>query len=96
MSHTSTPDWSLLTNHGHVLLCIAQREDIRIREIAAMTGITERATHRIIADLERSGFLSHERVGPRNRYAVDVSRCSDHPLERHLNIETLMLTHAQA
>ena len=82
-------DWSLLTNHGHVLLCIAMQEDIRIREIAARTGLTERATQRIIADLERTGVLSHERVGRRNRYSIDVSHRSEHPLEGHLDLEAL-------
>ena len=89
MTDLGTSDWSLLTNHGHVLLCIAEQQDIRIREIAARAGITERATQRIIADLERNGFLTHERIGRRNRYSVDVAHRSGHPLERHLDVETL-------
>lgn len=80
---------TLLTNHGHVLVCIAARPEIRIREIAAQTGITERAAQRIIGELEEAGFLSHTRVGRRNRYEVDTHRKSGHPLERHLDVSAL-------
>jgi DNA-binding MarR family transcriptional regulator len=81
--------WALLTNHGHVLMTIADEPEIRIREIAARTGITERATQRIIGDLEAAGFLSHVRVGRRNHYEVDSRRKSAHPLERHLDVNSL-------
>ncbi|MFC2153444.1 helix-turn-helix transcriptional regulator [Actinomycetota bacterium] len=86
---------SLLTNHGHVLLCIADQPDIRIREIAARSGITERAAHRIVAELEEAGFVSHVRVGRRNHYEVHRSRKPDHPLERHLDVTILEPTTSQ-
>lgn len=81
--------WALLTNHGHVLMCIAEQPEIRIREVAARTGITERAAQRIIGELEEAAFLSHTRVGRRNRYEVDAQRKSTHPLERHLDADSL-------
>jgi len=81
--------WALLTNHGHVLMSIAGEPEIRIREIAARTGITERGAQRIIGDLEAAGFVSHTRVGRRNRYEVDIERTSTHPLERHLDVSSL-------
>lgn len=81
--------WALLTNHGHVLMSIAAEREIRVREIADRTGITERAVQRIIGDLEEAGFVSHTRVGRRNRYEVDIERTSTHPLERHLDVRTL-------
>lgn len=81
--------WAFLTNHAHVLMCIAEQPEIRIREIAARTGITERAAQRIIGELEEAAFLSHTRVGRRNRYKVDAQRKSAHPLERHLDIVAL-------
>ena len=86
---TERHDCTLLTNHGHVLMCIAARPEIRIREIAAQTGITERAAQRIIGELEAAGFLSHIRIGRRNRYEVDTRRKSVHPLERHLDVAVL-------
>jgi DNA-binding IscR family transcriptional regulator len=54
-----------------VLLCVAREPDIRLRDIAQRVGITERAVQRIVADLVRSGIVSAERVGRRNRYLVD-------------------------
>ena len=81
--------WALFTNHGHVLMSIVAAPEIRVREIADRTGITERAAQRIIGDLEAAGFVSHTRVGRRNRYEVDIERTSTHPLERHLDVSTL-------
>jgi DNA-binding MarR family transcriptional regulator len=63
--------WCFVTNHTRVLLTIAQNRDIRVRDIAAMIGITERAAQRIVADLIEGGYVSRERVGRRNRYRVN-------------------------
>lgn len=76
--------WTLLTNHAHVLMCVAARPDILIRELAAECGITERATQRILHDLEEAGFVGHERIGRRNRYHINSSKRSAHPRESHL------------
>ena len=62
--------WMLLSNHGHVLLYVDTYPDARLREVAAAIGITERATHNIITELEEAGYVSRERVGRRNRYEV--------------------------
>ena len=66
-----TPKWSFLTNHAQVLVCIAQDPGIRLREIGETIGITERAAHRIVAELEASGYLSRKRNGRRNRYTIE-------------------------
>ena len=74
MSHIASHDaepWRFVTNHTQVLLCIARDPDVRIRDIAQMVGITERAAQRIVADLARGGFVTIERVGRRNRYSID-------------------------
>jgi len=73
--------WTFLTNHGHVLVCIAQNPDIRISEIADLVGIGERATHRIVQDLVEGGYVVRTHVGRRNTYSVDFSRSLRHPLE---------------
>jgi DNA-binding IclR family transcriptional regulator len=65
--------WSLLSNHGLVLVCLARDPHMRMRDIAAAVGITERACYRIVGDLEQGGFLRRERVGRNNRYVVDTS-----------------------
>ena len=90
MSRGDEPQsWAMLTNHAHVLVSIADEPEIRIREIAVKTGITERAAQRIIGDLEAAGFLSHSRVGRRNHYEVAFEQKSAHPLERHLDVNSL-------
>ena len=63
-------DWGFLTNHAHVLLCIAREPDTRLRHIADCVGITERATHRIVSDLIEGGFLTRHRLGRRSFYEV--------------------------
>ncbi len=84
------PSWTFLTNHSHVLLCIAENSDIRLRDVAAKVGITERAVQRIVAELEEAGYLTHEKVGRRNHYQVHADLNLRHPLENHLGIGALL------
>jgi len=83
-------NWTFLTNHGHVLLCIAADPEIRMKDVAAQVGITERATQRIIADLLSEGYLSSERVGRRNYYKVHSTLPLRHPVERHNQVSQLL------
>ena len=62
--------WTLLTNHGRVLLIIAGDPDVRLRDVAASVGITERSVQMIVADLEGAGYITRERRGRRNHYVV--------------------------
>jgi len=82
--------WTFLTNHSHVLLCIEENPDVLMREVAAQVGITERAAQRIVSELEEAGYLSHEKVGRRNRYEVNSDLPLRHPLEDHLEIGALL------
>ena len=75
------PSWTFLTNHGHVLVCIAQNPDVRIAEIADLVGIGERAAHRIVSDLVAGGYVVRTKDGRRNTYTVDFDRPLRHPLE---------------
>ena len=84
------PGWTFLTNHAHVLLCLARDPSQRQRDLADQVGITERATQVILGDLERSGYLRRERVGRRNRYVLDLDRPLRHPLEAHRSVRTLL------
>jgi DNA-binding IclR family transcriptional regulator len=63
-------DWSFLTNHARVLLCIAQDSSARLRDIAATLGITERHAYGIVTDLTRAGYVVKEKDGRRNHYEV--------------------------
>ncbi len=62
--------WHFLTNHGRALLCIADNPDVRMRDVAANLGITERRAHGIIADLTDAGYLIKTKEGRRNRYEI--------------------------
>jgi hypothetical protein len=64
------PDWSFLTNHARVLVCIAHDPGVRLRDIAATLGITERSAYGIVTDLAASGYIVKERDGRRNRYHI--------------------------
>jgi DNA-binding IscR family transcriptional regulator len=68
---TTGTDWTLVSNHGKVLLCIARDPAIRVAEIAQMVGIKERAVQRILADLRNEGMITSSREGRRNRYRVN-------------------------
>jgi DNA-binding Lrp family transcriptional regulator len=72
MPEAATPHWRFLTNHAQVLVCIAHDPGVRLREISERVGITERAAHRIVDELASSGYISRERVGRRNRYAIEA------------------------
>ncbi len=82
--------WTFLTNHSHVLLCIAADPGIRLRDVAAAVEITERAVQRIVAELEAEGYLQHTRIGRRNHYHVNTDGTLRHPLEKHLEVGTLL------
>jgi DNA-binding MarR family transcriptional regulator len=82
--------WDFLTNHAHVLTCIADDPGIRLRDIAAAVGITERAAHRILSELVEEGYVRRERQGRRNRYTVVSDRPMRHPLVRQREIGDLL------
>ena len=63
-------EWTFITNHGLVLAAIAKRPRSTAREIGDEVGITERAAHKIIKDLEAEGYITKTRVGRRNQYRI--------------------------
>lgn len=90
VSEPEASTWTFLTNHAHVLLCIRRDPDIRLRDVAQLVGITERATQKIVADLGEAGYLSVERVGRRNRYSIEGRQPLRHPLERSHEVGELL------
>ncbi len=84
-------DWTFLTNHAHVLVCIATEPDARGRDIAASVGITERATQAIISDLVNGGYVIRTREGRRNRYEINPASPLRHPLEANRSIGDLLV-----
>jgi DNA-binding IclR family transcriptional regulator len=63
-------EWSFLTNHARVLVCIAHDPGVRLRDLAAAVGITERRAYGIVTDLTAAGYVMKSRDGRRNRYQV--------------------------
>lgn len=64
------PNWTVLTNHGRALLCIARDPEIRLRDIASSLGITERRAYDIMTDLIDAGYVVKTKEGRRNRYVI--------------------------
>jgi DNA-binding transcriptional ArsR family regulator len=87
---TAPGGWTFLSNHTHVLVCLAGQGDLTVRDIAQQVGITERAVLRIVSELELAGVLTRERDGRRNRYRIDAEVHLRHPLEAHCRIGDLL------
>ncbi len=82
--------WTFLTNHTHVLLCIADDPEVRLREVAARVGITERATQKIVHDLVADGYVALTKVGRRNHYRLLPGGRFRHPLEEPHEVSDLL------
>ena len=82
--------WTFLTNHAQVLLCIAEQQDVRLRDVAERVGITERAAQRILADLVAGGYVEATRVGRRNHYTVDRAHAMRHSAQLGYEIGALL------
>ena len=90
MPQDGTPSWSFLTNHAQVLLCIAHDPGIRLREIGDAVGITERAAHRIVAELAAAGYIARRRNGRRNHYTIKSHLPLPDPVARDQKIGDLL------
>ncbi len=84
------PAWTFLTNHGHVLVCVATDPGIRGRDIAARVGITERAAQAIVADLVGAGYVRRTRIGRRNHYEINPDLPLRHEVEQPHRIGELL------
>lgn len=82
--------WTVLTNHGLVLLTIARNPNVRVRDIADAVGITERATQAILRDLDRAGYIERSRIGRRNRYGVRRRAILPHTLLERATVGDLV------
>ena len=82
--------WTFLSNHAHVLLCVAADPDRTLADIAGLVGITERGVQLILADLVAEGYLERTRVGRRNHYEIHPEGRLRHPLEAHHRVADLI------
>lgn len=92
MTKREASTWTFLSNHAHVLVAIDQNPKLRQREIADAVGITIGAVQKIVSELERSGYLSRERVGRRNLYQINPDLPMRHPLEADHTIGEILRT----
>lgn len=86
----SSAAWTFLSNHAHVLICLSRDPSMRLRDIAVLVGITERAVQRIVADLEESGVLTRIREGRRNHYEIHAELPLRHAVEAHCTVGDLL------
>lgn len=84
------PDWTFLSNYGHVLVCLAENPGVRLRDIADRVGITERTAQRLITQLDEAGILTRVKLGRRNSYYIDTSAHLRHPIEEHCTVGELL------
>ena len=82
--------WRFVTNHAHVLECIARDPAVRLRDIAATVGITERTAAQIVSDLEAAGYVTKSRVGRNNRYEIHDELPLRHAQHRHHTVGELI------
>jgi DNA-binding Lrp family transcriptional regulator len=82
--------WSFLTNHARALLCIAHDPGARLRDIAAMVGVTERSAHDIVTDLVDAGYVLKDKAGRRNRYRIQEHLPLRDPISRERTIGEML------
>ena len=84
------PSWTFLSNHAHVLVCVAKNPDVRLSEVAELVGVRERTVHRIVHELIDAGYIAVTKVGRNNVYSVDLDKPLRHPLEAEHNIHAIV------
>jgi DNA-binding MarR family transcriptional regulator len=90
MESKTSHSWTFLSNHGHALIEISRNPDLKVSEIAALVGITERSTLSILSDLEADGYISVERIGRRNKYKTNPKKKFRHRSEADHSIGELL------
>ena len=83
-------EWSFLTNHARALLCIANDPGVRLKDLAATLGVTERSAYGIVTDLAAAGYVVKERDGRRNRYKIQHHLPLGEPTGRERTIGELL------
>jgi DNA-binding MarR family transcriptional regulator len=84
------PDWTIISNHGLVLAYIAKNPESTIREIAAVIKITEWTVHRIVAQLEKEGYVTRRKVGRKNVYYINTDSPLRHETLKDIKLEYLL------
>lgn len=88
--NNESASWTFLSNHSHVLICLARDPGLRMRDVADQVGITERAVQRIVKELCEAGVLQTAKEGRRNSYHIQKGIPLRHPLESHRTVNDLL------
>ena len=88
----SLHNWTFFSNYAHVLICLAESPDARLRDVADRVGITERTAFRIIGELEEAGILERVKEGRRNHYLINKDAHLRHAIEEHCTVGDLLET----
>ena len=83
-------NWSFLTNHARVLMCIAHDPGARLRDIAAGLGITERSAYGIVTELAEAGYVVKQKDGRRNRYQIQAHLPLPEPTSRERTVGEIL------
>jgi DNA-binding transcriptional ArsR family regulator len=83
-------DWTFLSSHAHVLICLAENPRAKLRDIADRIGVTERTVMRLITQLDEAGFLRRSRRGRGNYYEIVAREPLRHPIEARCTVEMLL------
>lgn len=73
-------------------MCVSENPNARLRDVADLVGITERAAQRIVAELEEAGYLERERDGRRNVYRLNAALPLRHPMDQAHQVGELLTT----
>jgi CTP-dependent riboflavin kinase len=65
--------WSFITKHAQILLAVARDPGASVAKLAAAAKITERSAYRILADLQRTGYVQRRKLGRHNAYEINSS-----------------------
>lgn len=84
--------WSFLTNHTHILVCLARDPQMTVRNLSLSVGVTERSVQRILSELEEAGVVKRSKEGRRNHYEVNLDFRLRHPLESDCTLRELLNT----
>ncbi len=90
MERDKSHHWTFFSNYGHILLALAQDPEARLRDLAERVGITERAVHRLLSEMEAAGVISRHREGRRNSYSIKQTVKLRHPIEDHRTVGDLI------
>jgi DNA-binding MarR family transcriptional regulator len=88
----ASAEWTFFSNYAHVLVCLAEDPQARLRDVAGRVDITERTTVRLVTQLDEAGILKRVKDGRRNTYVIDTSMNLRHPLESHCTVGAWLAT----